>query len=172
MKELTIEITDFCTEDCPYCSSDATNNRDDGFFLDPYEDVLLYLWREGEFDRINISGGEPLAHPKFYEILEICESYAEDVVVYTNALKHIRFNASVIDGVTVEANLTLKDNTEEIHVLKRTKQGRELDRPEVKFSGNWSGESCKDCEHRVMRKDGKIYDRPCNKWEEEDDVDD
>lgn len=162
MKELTIEITNYCKERCLYCSSDATTNKDEAWFLDPYKDVLMYLWEHGEYDVVNISGGEPLAHPEFYEILEVCKDYAKEVVVYTNALTHIRFNASVIDGVTVDANVTLKDNTEEIHVLKRVKQGREAKRPEVKFSSNW--EECGECSHKVMRKDGKIYEAPCRKY--------
>lgn len=163
MKELTIEITNFCEEDCPYCSSDAVKTPPNAYFLDVLD--ILPVLEKNDYDVINISGGEPLTHPNFYNILKICEMYTESVVVYTNALRHIKFNANVIDGVTVEANLTLKNNTEKIHILKRVQQGREVHRPEVQFSSNWDG--CEDCDHVVMRKNGKLYKSPCRKWEHE-----
>jgi len=132
----------------------------------PYEVIRTDLEREvierGRFDRIILSGGEPLAHPRFYHILTLCEANADDVVVYSNAIRHIVYNAGVIDGIYVEANLTVLPNVEKLHILKRVAQGREAKRPEVKLSSNWDGDCSKECEHVVVRPDSSLG-RPCLK---------
>lgn len=165
MKEITIEITDYCPHNCRYCSSNSTKYYNKTTFIEP-QIIIDILEEEGIiFDRINISGGEPLAHPKFYQILEIVKDFAKDVVVYTNALTHIRYNANVIDSVYLEANITLLPETDKIHILRRVKQGKEANRPEVHLSRNFK-EDC-SCDHRVIRPNGKIGKTPCNKWVEE-----
>lgn len=158
MKELTIEITNYCPHECKYCSSKTTRNRD-AIFIDKSV-VLRFLYKK-RFDRINISGGEPLAHPDFYKILAWCKHAAKDVVVYTNALTHIRYNANVIDGIYLEANLTVLSNVKQVHILKRIQQGREKTRPEVHFSRNFTAD-CK-CDHKILLPDGSIGKAPCNK---------
>jgi len=121
MSEVTVEITNYCLHNCPDCSSDATRY---GKPLE-YKKIRLFLinnipkGREKvpHFDRINISGGEPLSHPNFYEILMLCEYWAKEVVVYTNAIKHIAYNASVLKELKVKANVCLIPDTN-IHIPK------------------------------------------------------
>jgi len=120
------------------------------------------LVTHGPFDRIVLSGGEPLAHPRFYDILMLCEQYADDVVVHSNAIKHLMYNANVIDGVYLEANLTVLEGVRQLHVLKRVEQGREAQRPEVSFSSNWQRSEACSCDHIVVRSDGS-RGRPCRK---------
>jgi len=69
MAEYTIEITSYCSHNCSYCSTKATEN---GVHID-IETIKQFLNSNKikATDRINISGGEPLAHPKFYEILQL-----------------------------------------------------------------------------------------------------
>lgn len=170
MRERTYEITDYCPHDCPFCSSDTTDSMKDATFMsvvDIARDLAEACGGTGNFDgqlfdRIIISGGEPLAHPQFYQILMLCRDHARDVIVYSNAIQHIVYNAAVIDGIYVEANLTVLPNVEKLHILKRVEQGREATRPEVKFSGNWDGDCSKECEHVVVRPDGS-RGRPCLK---------
>ena len=88
--------------------------------------------------------------------------YTKDVVVYSNLITHRIYNANVIDGVYLEANITLLPETDKIHILRRVKQGKELNRPEVHLSRNYK-EDC-NCEHRVVRPDGTISLTPCNKY--------
>jgi len=124
--------------------------------------VLTVLGRQ-KFDRIIISGGEPLAHPAIYTIIDYCKAHTDDVVLYSNAITHLVYNQSVIDGVYLEANITVLPEVDKVHVLKRVKQGRENNRPEVHLSKNFS-EDC-SCEHKVIRPDGQIGKQPCNKWD-------
>jgi len=162
MKELTIELTNYCRHNCKFCSSNTTDDFGEAYLItiDRIKEALL----DKHFDRINLSGGEPLAHPNFYYIHNLCEKHTEDVVVYSNLIKHLIYNAHVIDGVYLEANLTVTPETDKIHILRRVKQGKEANRPEVKLSRN----HCEDCscDHRVLRYDGKFVRTPCAKYEE------
>lgn len=161
MNELTIEITDYCPHNCKYCSSNATDNFKEATYL-PLVDIAEYL-NGKRFDRIIISGGEPMAHPKFYDIFCLCQEYCDDVLVYSNLITHLVYNPSVIDGVYLEANLTVLPEVDKIHILRRVKQGKEANRPEVHLSRNFS-ENC-ECEHHILRPSGELTKTPCNKWQ-------
>ena len=171
--EYTIEITQYCQNDCPYCSSDATNK---GKHL-PLVDILEFLQRNkiNQEDRINISGGEPLAHPNFYHILQSCLTRTSSVWVYTNALAKIKYNAQVLtDGIEVEANYCLYPGCFEqpvkinegtkINMLQfvPTGRGKGLRPQEVHVSGNITG-NCVSCEHVLLQANGKIVGAPCKK---------
>ncbi len=163
MSEITFEITNYCPYSCRYCSSDSEQNMKRSTFLDI--NIIYGYLKDKTFDHIIISGGEPLSHPKFYNILEICKKHSKDVVVYTNALTHIIYNSSIIDGIYLEANLTILPEVDKVHILRRVKQGKEANRPEVHLSQNFSADC--SCEHRIVRPDGHIYKTPCNKWVKE-----
>ncbi|KKN57635.1 hypothetical protein LCGC14_0560070 [marine sediment metagenome] len=159
LEELTIELTNYCMWNCSYCSSDSTNIKNDAVFLN-IEGIRTFL-KDKQYKHIILSGGEPLSHPKFYDIYQLCKKHTKDVIVYSNLITHRIYNANVIDGVYLEANLTLLPETDKVHILRRVKQGRELNRPEVHLSGNYE-EDC-SCEHRVMNPEGVITSTPCNK---------
>ena len=157
--EITIELTDYCPHGCKYCSSNTTRSRLDARNIEM--DVIENVLSGKHFKRIILSGGEPLSHPMFYDILQMAKDFADDVVVYTNELTHICYNASVIDGIYVAANLTINESTSKVKILKRTAQGREISRPEVSFSGNFDGRC--PCNSSVVLPDGSIVDSPCKK---------
>jgi MoaA/NifB/PqqE/SkfB family radical SAM enzyme len=157
--EITFELTNYCPNQCKYCSSSTVADRKRATFLD--FDRIVSIIGDRHFDRIILSGGEPLAHPRFYDILQIARVAAEDVVVYTNEITHICYNASVIDGIYVEVNLTINDDTNKVRILRRTGQGREGKRPEVTLSSNFDGEC--DCNSPVVLPTGRIAKSPCRK---------
>lgn len=128
----------------------------------------------GHCDRINISGGEPLAHPDFYLILKACQSRTKNVWVYTNALEQIKYNARVLNnGINVEANICLSskcfDNPikvnegTKINLLKFVPKGRGENLKEISIhvSGNMR-DKC-PCEHVLLQADGQIAKAPCQK---------
>ena len=157
--EITIEITDYCRNNCKYCSSNAT-----GYFLKanflPIEKIIEILG-DSEFDRIIISGGEPLYHHDIGNIIELCRKHADDVIVYSNLITHLAYNAHVIDGVKVECLLNVTDDVSVIRVLKRVGQGKEKTRPEVTFSKNFAGKC--NCDKTVVKPDGSIRRSACRK---------
>ena len=161
MKEVTIEITNYCPHSCSYCSSLAGKSGADYLTIEQIKEFL----NEEEFDRINISGGEPLAHPNFYNILQLCKSYVEPrtgfVAVYTNEFDCIMYNANIKPGVRVEANLPVLPNTDNIHVLKMVEQGFEKQRPDIHYSCNWN--NCNGCNNKVLKSNNIIAESPCKK---------
>jgi organic radical activating enzyme len=168
MNEITFEITDYCPNKCKYCSSDAIKNKDQAHFmsLETFHSII----GTRQFDIIHLSGGEPLANPEFYYILDTCYHHAKDVIVHTNALRHIAFNLGVIDNVYLEAYATITTDVDKVHILKRVRQGKEKTRPEVHFSRNFT-ENCDqeniehcECNHRVIKWDGTIVRSPCKKF--------
>jgi hypothetical protein len=172
MVEVTIEITQYCPFECPECSSNASS---EGKHL-PYDAITDFLGKQKDITRINISGGEPLAHPQFFDILKLCYSMCADVRVYTNALKHIMFNSRVIHGVKVEANVDIvpglnayiptREEASTVHLLKFIPQGRGRNIPnqDVVVSRNFYDPShCEECSHILLQADGKVVRAPCRK---------
>ena len=168
MAEYTIEITQYCPHNCNYCSTNATEN---GTHIN-IETIKQFLYNYNSIlatDRINISGGEPLSHPKFYEILQLCKQLTPDVWIYTNELTQIRYNTSVIKEIQVEANVCLMPgedvyipkNAHNVHLLQfvPTGRGKNIKSIDVRLSG----ENCIECNHKVLQADGKIVDAPCKK---------
>lgn len=161
MQEITVEITNYCPNNCVYCSSDAGPKGDQYLTLDQIKSFL----GDGFYDRINISGGEPLAHPEFYKILQLCKSKLTEtgfVAVYTNELDCIMYNASLKYGVRVEANLPVLPDVNKVHILAVTPQGREAKRPDIHYSCNWETK-CDNCSNTVLRPDGSVEKTPCTK---------
>jgi molybdenum cofactor biosynthesis enzyme MoaA len=160
MKEITFELTNFCEERCKYCSSDTVIYIDSAKFLDM--GVMTNFLYGKTFDRIHLSGGEPLAHPQFYQIVRLCQKYTKDVVIHTNLLTHIIFNANVIDNIYVEMNVSTSPDVNKVNILKRIEQGKERTRPEVHFSGNWTHE-CTECDQPIILPNGTMVQSPCKK---------
>ena len=171
--EVTIEITKYCPHYCEYCSTNASEEGEHLSFFD-IEAFLADTHLEKEITRINISGGEPLAHPDFYKILQTCCDITPNVWVYTNALKNIIYNADIIREVKVHANVCLvpgqhvylPKNADQVHLLKLINQGRAeyMDGGNFSVSGNLKGcNACKECDHVLLQADGKIVDAPCKK---------
>lgn len=174
--ELTIEITNFCEAGCEYCSTNAVSDRNKAFFL-TLEEIVNYLRKFKYIKRINISGGEPLAHPDFYNILKLCEATCGDVRVYTNSIKHIMYNTDIIKEVIVEANVCMQPgrsvyipkNANQVHLLQLTNSGRAKNMKKQKFhvSSNMleegCGRQCDSCNNSLLQADGQIVPAPCKK---------
>lgn len=123
--ELTIEITNYCENECDYCSSNASKS---GKYLS-YDEIEKFIHEnlKNVIHRINISGGEPLSHPDFYKILLLCKKYTRSVWVYTNAIEKIIYNSDVIKEIKVESNvclIPLHNNSSNVEVFLPYLDGR------------------------------------------------
>ncbi len=173
--EITLEITDYCPNNCKYCSTEAGLHKEHKLSLADVESTLFKLDKENvPIDRINVSGGEPLSHPDFYRILNACKMFTDNVWVYTNAITQLLYNTNIIDEVKVEANVCLvpgesvyiPKNADKVHLLQLVPQGRAKDMKPAKFhvSGNIIGEhKCAECNHMLLQADGKVMQAPCKK---------
>src|SRR6185312_238316 len=70
-----VTITSACNLECPIC---FVHNKNEGAFhmeLDELSRVLAHLLDQGggEIDLVNFTGGEPTLHPRFLELLELCD---------------------------------------------------------------------------------------------------
>lgn len=80
MEDLTIEITQNCPLRCLHCSSRSSPERHKTIDLEKMEKQIK---ERSPVEEINISGGEPFNHERFFEAVKICKRYAENVNVYT-----------------------------------------------------------------------------------------
>ena len=169
---MTVEITDYCPNECDYCSTNAGPIRKNIIGIKEIESFLNTI---ATIDRINISGGEPLSHPAFYGILKLCGSYTDNVWVYTNVLKQIIYNTDIVKEIKVEANVCLTPgrevyipkNADKVHLLQLVKQGKAKDmKPaNIKVSGNIPRNncSCDSCDHILLQANRNIVSAPCKK---------
>jgi len=66
-----LEVTDYCNLACPVCYADSGPHRTRHRDLATIERMLdAIVANEGEPDVVQISGGEPTEHPRFFEILD------------------------------------------------------------------------------------------------------
>jgi 7,8-dihydro-6-hydroxymethylpterin dimethyltransferase len=82
-----VEITSRCNLDCPICLVDAGKSQD--MTLEQFEILLDRLIEaERQIDVLNISGGEPLCHPRFLDFVDSALNRKEivRVSISTNGL--------------------------------------------------------------------------------------
>lgn len=172
INEITIEITSYCPHNCSFCSSNASTEGDH-LSLNQIKDFINTMHLDNN-SRINISGGEPLSHPQFWDILQLCKKITRDVWVYTNAFENIRYNSAVIPEINCEANICLvpgtsvyiPSNADKIHLLQLVPQGRakNLLPANIHVSTNITNKTaCIGCDHILLQADGKIVKGPCKK---------
>ena len=177
--EITIEITDYCPNNCEYCSTNAGPVRKNILGFNKIRDFLNnFVMKNWHPSRINISGGEPLSHPQFYDILNLCKKYTDNVWVYTNALTQIIYNTDIVKEIKVEANVCLMPgkkvyipkNTDKVHLLQLVPQGRAKNMKPAKFHVSSNIEKsddcdhdCDNCRHVLLQADEKIVAAPCKK---------
>jgi 7,8-dihydro-6-hydroxymethylpterin dimethyltransferase len=69
-----LEITDHCNLRCPTCYADSGPERLTHRSLEQIEAMLDRIVKnEGEPDIVQISGGEPTLHPRFFDVLDACK---------------------------------------------------------------------------------------------------
>jgi uncharacterized radical SAM superfamily Fe-S cluster-containing enzyme len=82
-----IEITNHCNLNCPVCLVDCKKTHH--LSLKEFEQIIKNLIKyEGQIDILNLSGGEPLIHPEFKEIIKLCQRpEITRISISTNGLK-------------------------------------------------------------------------------------
>jgi uncharacterized radical SAM superfamily Fe-S cluster-containing enzyme len=84
-----LEVTDHCNLRCPTCYASSGPERSTHRSLAQIERMLDRICaNEGEPDIVQISGGEPTTHPRFFEILDACRRRPiRHLMVNTNGLR-------------------------------------------------------------------------------------
>lgn len=84
---LAIELTSHCNQRCSYCYNDwrEDNGRSVGAMASA--ELLALLDRalaEVEFDHVTLTGGEPLARPDFFAVMDACKARETEVFIISN----------------------------------------------------------------------------------------
>ncbi len=87
-----VEITDRCNLRCPVCYAGSGPERTEERTLEEVEGMLDAVVRaEGRPDVVQLSGGEPTLHPRFFEILDAARRRPiQHLMVNTNGLRIAR----------------------------------------------------------------------------------
>lgn len=89
-----IEIVDSCNLACPTCYASSPQSPD--VKAASLEDICARVQgvidRKGKIEILQLSGGEPTLHPRFFELLEWCQNHAsiEYVLLNTNGVRIAR----------------------------------------------------------------------------------
>lgn len=88
-----IEIVDSCNLACPTCFADSPPGAGEQVKASPLEDIQRridgVIERKGPIEILQLSGGEPTLHPKFFELVEWCHAHSgiDYLLVNTNGVR-------------------------------------------------------------------------------------
>lgn len=83
--EVNIEITSFCNLDCPMCGRGKKETPNSYLEIDTFKSIIDQVSSHAELVFLSAGVGEPIAHPKFSEMISYCKSKGLKVLVSTNA---------------------------------------------------------------------------------------
>ena len=110
-KRVYLEISNICNVQCSFCPIVEKDKK--LMDLVEFEDILKEVAPLTEIVCLHLMG-EPLAHPKFLEILEICTKYHTQIDLTTNGILIKKYTEAIIDSDCVrQVNFSLqafKDN--------------------------------------------------------------
>ena len=110
-KSMVIDLTYICNFTCHYCQwGDPTNKKRKNIQLDKLLVKSKSLKQIG-VERIVFSGGEPLLHPNFREIVEYYGKSVNEVIVITNGLllndeRLVEYSNHGLTGITFSLDST------------------------------------------------------------------
>ena len=120
-KKIYIEITNKCNLSCEFCPKDNLKKKD--IKLEEFEEILKKINNYTEYIYLHVKG-EPLIHPQFSEIIDLCLKYNKKVNITTNGtmlkqrkedIKKIRqINISLQSLTNVEKLVEMIDVVDEI----------------------------------------------------------
>ncbi|MBI1371565.1 MAG: radical SAM protein [Phycisphaera sp.] len=94
-----VEVTDGCNLTCPVCYAESSPQRMSHRSLEQIEFMLDAVVRnEGEPDIVQISGGEPTIHPRFFDILDAAKA---------RPIRHLMLNTNGI-RIATDANFAAR----------------------------------------------------------------
>ncbi|MBU1086130.1 MAG: SPASM domain-containing protein [Candidatus Omnitrophica bacterium] len=110
-KRVYLEISNICNLQCSFCPVGKKDEK--SMDLAEFEDSLKQVAPFAEIVCLHLMG-EPLAHPKFAQILEICEKYNPQIELTTNGLWINKYKDNIVNSKCVkQVNFSLqafKDN--------------------------------------------------------------
>ena len=123
LEEIIIELTNDCNLNCVHCYNDSGHKREDELTLEEIYQLIDEIKRLGVL-KINLSGGEPLMHPHFFEIAHYIRDSSLGLDLFTNGTLVTRRVAEKLKALNVlKVSVSLDSVTPEIHDVFRGKKG-------------------------------------------------
>lgn len=105
-KRIFIEISNVCNLSCSFCPPSAREKK--LMTVDEFEEVLRKIEGHGDHVYLHVRG-EPLCHPNFKEILEVCDRYHKKVNITTNGTLLDKHGESILSNPSVRlVNISLQ----------------------------------------------------------------
>ena len=97
MREISIELTYDCDLRCIYCSSSAEHPSPIGELSFDEVKMILDEAKKCGAKIVSLSGGEPLLHPQFFDIIEYAKEKKYKILLYTSGI--IFDNSNILRGI-------------------------------------------------------------------------
>ncbi len=108
-----VEITSVCNLKCIHCYNDSGKEKNE-ISVESFQNILA-AYDNKEFS-LTISGGEPLLHPKFWELIMLAkEKGVSDILIITNGTQITEEIAKKFVEYDISVQLSLNGISEDIH---------------------------------------------------------
>ena len=87
IKDLTFEIIWKCPNNCLFCSSCSSYDKEKRIDFKFFKKTIDYLCEQGGIEEISLSGGEPFLHPDLFKMVAYCKSKNIRTVLFTSGIK-------------------------------------------------------------------------------------
>jgi MoaA/NifB/PqqE/SkfB family radical SAM enzyme len=121
IKEIELDLTNYCPLNCDFCGINSTNNRGKSFFLKKYQiKNAILLAKKLECSTINFSGGEPLFNPNIFYAIQLAHKAGLRTVLFSNAYYAKKFiNTCRITGKLKKSGLDKLEIALDVDHLKK-----------------------------------------------------
>jgi len=118
---MLLELTNRCNYNCPYCHIESQQHYDSRLSLDRLQRLAEELVMN-QFHSLILSGGEPLLHRHFFEILQIMKNAALEVDFCTNGTLLNEKNVTRLREAMNKITVTMDTSDEKtFYEMKRVK---------------------------------------------------
>ncbi|MDE5888763.1 MAG: radical SAM protein, partial [Bacilli bacterium] len=87
VKDLCFEIIQTCPNNCLFCSSCAGMDKTKMIDFETFKKVIDHFMSIGGIEEISFSGGEPMLHPRLFDMITYCKIKGIRVVLFTSGVK-------------------------------------------------------------------------------------
>lgn len=128
--KLFLDITKICNETCQHCLSNSGNSRET-LPLESVKSILQQSYELGVF-QVKIGGGEPLFHPRFFEIVNTANDLGMAVSISTNGTTITQERARLLRAtetkvsVSIDGDASMHDRVRGFGSYQKALQGIEM----------------------------------------------
>lgn len=114
-KKIYIEITNICNLSCSFCSID--DRKKEFITPDKLEKLLIKINDYTDYVYLHVKG-EPLLHPEFNKILDLCQKYHKQVNITTNGTLIKAKQQELTHPAVRQINISLHSENKEENYLE------------------------------------------------------